>query len=191
MSHPDGASVNDGIRPDLCSLRYTSVEAVATAARRLGEGTLLAKLDIKSAYRQVPVHPSDRHLSGIQWDGTDYVDRVLPFSLCSAPKIFTAVADAFQWVMVDRRVSAVDHYLDDFITMGPVGSQEYQRNLARIMAVCGELGVPLAANKLEGPSSCMIFLGIEIDTRAGRLRLPADKLSRLKDLLAQWYPRRY
>ena len=55
LSYPEGASVNDGIRRDLCSLRYTSVEAVAAAAQRLGEGTLLAKLDIKSAYRFVPV----------------------------------------------------------------------------------------------------------------------------------------
>ena len=34
LSYPEGTSVNDGIRWDLCSLRYTSVEAVATAAQR-------------------------------------------------------------------------------------------------------------------------------------------------------------
>lgn len=34
-----------------------------------------------------------------------YVDGVLPFGLWSAPKIFTAVADALQWVMVDKGVS--------------------------------------------------------------------------------------
>jgi hypothetical protein len=190
LSHPEGASVNDGIRRDLCSLTYTSVEAVATAARRLGEGTLLAKLDVRSAYRLVPVHPSDRPLLGVRWDGAFYVDGVLPFGLRSAPKIFTAVADALQWVMVDKGVSAVDHYLDDFITMGPAGSDECQANLTRIIAVCEDLGVPLAADKLEGPSDCLTFLGIEIDTRAGLLRLPADKLARLKELLAQWYPRR-
>ena len=119
LSYPEGASVNDGIRPNLCSLRYTSVEIVAAAAQRLGVGTLLVKADIKSAYRLVPVRPSDRLLLGVQWDGACYVDRSLPFGLCSAPKIFTAVADALQCVMVDRGVSAIDHYLDDFVTMGP------------------------------------------------------------------------
>ena len=48
--------------------------------------------------------------------------------------------------------------------------------------------MPLAAEKLEGPSDCLTFLGIEIDMRAGQLRLPSDKLSCLRDLLACWYP---
>ena len=74
------------------------------------------------------------------------------------------------------------------ITMGPAGSDECRANLYQIIAICTELGVPLAADKLEGPSDCLIFLGIEIDTRAGQLHLPADKLARLRDLLAQWQP---
>ena len=45
----EGASVNDGIPRDLCSLRYTSVKTIMKAAQSVGEGTLLAKLDVKSA----------------------------------------------------------------------------------------------------------------------------------------------
>ena len=153
-------------------------------------GTLLVKLDIKSAYQLIPVHLLDCPLLGVQWGGMNYVDRVLPFGLWSAPKVFTAVADALQCVMGYRGVSAINHYLDDFITMGPAGSDECRVNLGQIIAICTELGVPLAADKLEGPSDGLIFLGIEIDTRAGQLRLPADKLSQLRDLLAQWQPRR-
>ena len=36
LSFPEGASVNDGISSELCSLRYTSVEEVAVMARCLG-----------------------------------------------------------------------------------------------------------------------------------------------------------
>ena len=54
------------------------------------------------------------------------------------------------------------------------------------MATCKELGVPLAAHKLVGPTTCLTFLGIEIDILAVELRLPRDKLNRLKDLLAEW-----
>ena len=57
LSHPEGVSVKNGIEAQLCSLKYTSVESVAIAAQRLGRGALLAKLDIRSAYRLVPVHP--------------------------------------------------------------------------------------------------------------------------------------
>lgn len=189
LSFPEGASVNDGISRVIC-LKYTSVEAVATAAGKLGKGALLAKLDIKSAYRLVPVHPDDRPLLGIRFEGACYVDGALPFGLRSAPKIFTAVADALQYVVRSRGVSAVDHYLDDFITWAPAGLEECAANLSVLLATCKDLGVPLAADKLEGPSSRLTFLGIEIDTEAGVLRLPEDKLVRLRGLLSQWHQRR-
>ena len=66
LSFPEGRSVNDGIDPLVCSLRYTTVNKVARAAGCLGVGTLLAKLDVRSAYRLIPVHPDDRPLLGFQ-----------------------------------------------------------------------------------------------------------------------------
>ena len=36
LSSPDGSSVNDGIRPDLCSLAYMSVDDAARASARAG-----------------------------------------------------------------------------------------------------------------------------------------------------------
>ena len=77
-----------------------------------------------------------------------------------------------------------------FITICGPSSPKFQQNLDRILAVCAELGVPLATNKLEGPSHCLTFLGIELDTQARFMLLPADKLSLLRDLLAKWSSRR-
>ena len=42
----------------------------------LSQGALIAKLDIESAYRIVPVHPDDRSLLGIQWKGATYIDAM-------------------------------------------------------------------------------------------------------------------
>ena len=66
LSSPDNASVNDFIDPVLCSLSYSSVEDAAAFILRAGHGALLAKLDIKAAYRNVPVHPNNWHLLGVQ-----------------------------------------------------------------------------------------------------------------------------
>ena len=63
----------------------------------------LAKINIKNACRIVPVHPEDNLLLGMVWDGGLYVDVVLPFGLRSAPKVFTALADALEWVIKKRR----------------------------------------------------------------------------------------
>ena len=186
LSHPVGGSVNDGIDPRLCSLSYTSVEKVARVAQSLGPGTLMAKLDIKAAYRLVPVHPDDRLLLGLEWRGHHYVDGMLPFGLRSAPKIFTAVADALESIIRRRGVEFVDHYLDDFIVLGPRGTPTCSQALDTVLRTCADLGVPLAMDKLEGPTACLTFLGIEIDTTAGILRLPREKLDRIHALLEQW-----
>ena len=77
-------------------------------------------------------------------------------------------------MLIARGVDAVDYYLNDFITMGPAGSDQCRRILDLILAICDELGVPLATDKLEGPTSCLTFLGIELDMRAGQLRLLAE-----------------
>ena len=66
LSYPPNGSVNDGIEPDLCSLSYVSVDQVAEVATQLGGGTLLAKIDIKSAYRLILVQPQDRPLQAVQ-----------------------------------------------------------------------------------------------------------------------------
>ena len=171
LSFLEGEGVNAGIDPLLCSLRYTSVDKVARVAQSLGHGSLLAKLDVKAAYWLVPVHPDDRHLLGFTWQGANYVDGMLPFGLRSAPKIFTAIADAIEWIVSRRGVRFINHYLDDFVMLGPRGSHECARALDTVLQACADLGVPLALDKIEGPACCLTFLGIKIDTEAGVLRL--------------------
>ena len=48
----------------------------------------MAKFDIEAAYRNIPVHPSDRFLLGLKWRQSYYVDLTLPFGLRSAPLHF-------------------------------------------------------------------------------------------------------
>ena len=186
LSFPHGQSVNDGIDPDLCTLSYLTVDKIAAEAERLGRGSLLAKVDIESAYRLIPVHPQDRLLQAVRWDGKLYIDLMLPFGLRSAPKIFNAVADALNWHLQQSGIPLLFHYLDDFVIIGPPRSLQCARSLAILDRECSILGVPMAAHKREGPATCLTVLGIVIDTVAGELRLPVDKLTRVLSLLRQW-----
>lgn len=99
LSAPEGESVNDGVSKELCSLTFIRVDDVVDRVLRLGKGALMAKMDIKQAYRNVPVHLQDRLLLGMQWQGQVYVDAALPFGLRSAPLIFSVLADVAQWIM--------------------------------------------------------------------------------------------
>ena len=190
LSSPRWASVNDGISEDLCSLRYASLDDALRLICHFGLGCQLVKMDLKDAYRVVPVHPDDQHLLGISWKEEVYMDRSLPFGLRSAPKLFTAVADAMTWALFSRGIRFLLHYLDDFLFVGHPGSQEASRAKDIATAVFSELGVPIATHKTEGPSTQVSFLGFLIDTQAFQLRLPEDKLARLKELVRDWRGRR-
>ncbi len=46
--------------------------------------------------------------------------------------------------------------------------------------------MPIAEHKRDSPTMCLIFGGIIIDTVAGELHLPEEKLQRLRSLLRSW-----
>ena len=77
----------------------------------------------------------------------------------------------------------IDHYLDDYVTIGSPGTTECQCNLSIILEKCETLGVPIAPEKLVGPSSCLTFLGIEIDAEEGVMHLLEKKLAQIQSQL--------
>ena len=123
-------------------------------------------------------------------EGCWYIDTRLPFGLRSAPKIFNTLADALEWVLSQRGIESVLHYLDDFLILGPPESVRCQQALDLAMSTCEEVGFPLALEKVEGPDTVLPFLGIELDTKALQLRLPAVKLHQLRALITTWEGKR-
>ena len=78
LSAPDGSSVNDGIDEKLCSLTYVKVDDITEQVLASGKGSLMAKMDVESAFRILPVHLDDKPLLGMKWKDQLYVDLTLP-----------------------------------------------------------------------------------------------------------------
>ena len=176
LSSPEGHSVNDGIPKPAFTVQYVSVDAFIEGIMTLGRGTLMAKFDVASAYRNVAIHPEDRPLLGMKWRGQYFVDMALPFGLRSAPFIFTAIADLVEWILVHNYgVDFLRHYLDDFLTLGPPASAICHDNLQKCVQLCKKMGLPLHPDKLEGPATCLAILGIELDSE--RCRLAFQRIS--------------
>ena len=68
-----------------------------------------------------------------------------------------AVADALQWIIRERGVEFVDHYLDDFVIVGRPESKECTDGMGTAMKVWEEVGTPVALEKLDGPTMCLDF----------------------------------
>ena len=187
LSSPEGHSVNDGVPKLPYSVQYVTVDDFIDGIMARGRGTLMAKFDVASAYRNVAVHPEDRYLLGMKGRDTDYVDMVLPFGLRSAPFIFTAIADMVEWTLTNNHgVDFLRHYLDDFLTLGPPDSPVCLNNLRSCLQLCSYLGLPLHPDKLEGPYTTLTILGIELDSVTLQARLPLEKRERVIALLDLW-----
>lgn len=95
LSFPRGRSINDDISKELASITYASVDDAVGHILKLGRNSQLVKIDLKNAYRMVPVHLQDQHLLAITWEGRTYVDRVLPFGLRTPRKWLGSLAPLF------------------------------------------------------------------------------------------------
>ena len=160
--------MNDGIYPATCHTHYCKFDDAIRLIVDAGKGAPMAKMDIKSAYWIIPVYPKDRYLLGMRWRGYYFMDLVLPFGLRSAPFIFNSVADMLAWILHNNfSVTRLIHYLDYYFTAGSPVSQECAMNLETFKTTCDLLGTPLAPEKCIGPVTCIVFLGIELDSVAG------------------------
>ena len=189
-------SINSSIPKEDFSLQYITIDNAIHGILSLGQGCFLAKTDIESAFRLIPLRPSDYELFGMYWEGSYYYDKVLPFGLRSAPFLFNLLSDAIEWILLNQcQVSFVCHILDDFLIIEPALSSPplnllCQQSLNSMLLTFRNLGIPIAANKTEGPSTTLEFMGIILDTVRMEARLPADKVERIQASLALFQTKR-
>ena len=89
LSYPQNNSLNDYASKEVC--KY---ESLADAIDTLQPGMWMAKLDLKWAYRSVPIRPEHYTLTGLQWtfegnrEPTTLIDTAFPFGARKSPPYF-------------------------------------------------------------------------------------------------------
>ena len=100
---------------------------------------------------------------------------------------FNQFADALSWIMrANYGVTSHIHYLDDYLLVRPADSDQCHRQMESMLSLCTRLGIPVATNKLEGPTTCLTFLGIQINSIKQELSLPPSNLQELEALTLLW-----
>ena len=144
LSAPNGASINDGIGADVCSLKcfsgQCSVDHTApgpgnTADYNGFEGCL-------PHHTSTPSRPSPLGYSVGQ-----------PGLCQQQPSIWVAVSTKGVNAFADLVAWAI--HLDDFLLLGAPGTLEVASTAAVAMEVLGNAAVPVAAHKTEGPSTAV------------------------------------
>ena len=183
LSFPKGQSVNDGIAFEDSTVQYATVGQAISHIVSMGQGCFMAKTDIQSAFRIVPVRPQDYPLLGFKWRGKYYYDRCLPMGCASSCAIFEKLSTALEWIASKLSPDvAILHILDDFLFISPT-FQSCQQALDRFIVVCQEVGVPLAPDKTVGPARMLDFAGIRLDTIDMSASLPPDKVHKFSQAI--------
>ncbi|XP_062590566.1 uncharacterized protein LOC134252145 isoform X1 [Saccostrea cucullata] len=176
-------SVNAGISDDSAAVHYAGIDDAIGYIKEIGVDAFCCKTDIRSAFRILPVSPNDYELLGFMWEGKYYYDKCLPMGCRTSCKIFEEFSSAIEWIAKNKLgISAVVHILDDFLFI------EHSkilclRKFSEFLDVCGNIGIPLAADKTVLPTQIIEFVGKELDVKQRESRLPLDKIEKCTQLL--------
>ena len=190
LSYLPGESVNDHIPKDPYSFQHVRVDDAISILKSLGPGEYMAKTDLKSALRIMPIHPDDWNLLGIYWESRHYVDLYLPFELRSSLFFFNQISDALEWISKHNyALGHVIHILDDCF-IAESSKLTCLENFSTLLKPFTFLRVPIVAAKTLGASQVLEFMGIVLDSTRMEARLPEDKLARISQLLDSFSARR-
>jgi len=170
------------------SIYYNSFTSMVAVLKESGRGSLLAKLDLKDAYRYIPVHSMDWNLLGFHWMGNFYYPVVLMFGGKSAPYIFNPFMEALHWIIQRHILAWMQHYLNDFLPIFILSVMVQAANAAIdwIEDTARDLGLSFQPKKTVWPTTCLEFLRLELNSVSVEARLPLKKLLYLRETLLEW-----
>lgn len=179
---PENISVNNHADQVLDTFKFVTIDMVTQGIR---EGKcFMSTIDLASAYRSIMINPKNREYFGLEYKGQMYVDNFICFGCKAAPYVFNRITDSVSRYLRDNGISCYN-YLDDMICLSTT-YEEGVRDQLFLIHTLRQLGFYIAWNKVQSPSRKSIYLGIEIDTVSGQLRLPQERLEKLRKELSFW-----
>ena len=182
-SRPSGASMND-----YASLDKVKFQTLEDACKMAKPNYFCAKVDLKSAYRSVAIHPNEYKMTGLKWkfknqnNAVYMIDTRLPFGSRRGPSIFHRISQAVKRCMERRGFKDIVVYIDDFLVMAPT-YEICNEALHTLITLLRRLGFSISWPKVVGPTQKITFLGVVIDTTSSTLSLGTEKLGKLRERL--------
>jgi len=176
LEHP---SLNSLIDKEAHSLQYVTIDDAIRMIKVFGPGAQLIKTDISDAFKLLPIRPDLWPYHGISWKDEYFFFTRLVFGSRSSPKIFDTLSRAICWVaQTNYGIRNLLHLLDDFLVVdSPQADAHHTRNT--FLGIFSKLQVPTAPHKTEGPTTCLEYLGIILDSHHMEARLPLEKVKRI------------
>lgn len=188
LSFPKGYAVNDYVSKDYylgekIDLVFPKVDDFIQLIKQKGQGCLLFKKDLRRAYRQIPICPSNYNLVSFSWKKHIFCDTMLSMGLKSAAFLCQRFTNAIAYIMFRIGISILN-YLDDLASAEKKENADFAYyTLGAILEKCG---IEEAKNKSSPPSKIMTFVGVLFDTEKMTIEITSERLSEIRSLLLTW-----
>ena len=191
LSYPAGESVNSGISTNTQGThrKYTlpgidDLISEVSEVRENGAGSYMWKSDMSRAYRQLRLDPLDYPLMGIKHRNRYYIDICPSFGFRTSGSACQRTTNAIAEELRNEGFHCVV-YVDDFCGAAPT------RETATAAYKClhntaARLGVELAIEKDVPPTTCLDFLGFEVNTQSMEVKIPQKKLDEIVEECQTW-----
>ena len=179
LSYPKGRAVNDHISKteylgDKMELIFPKVDDFVQLIKAKGRGCLLFKLDMRRAFRQIPLYPSSYSLVAYVWKKHIFFDTVLSMGSRSSSFCCQSLTNALVFMMFKIGI-AVLNYLDDLASAEKKELAEFSFLMLRSMLQ--KCGIEESVNKACSPSTIMPFLGVLFNTETMTLEITPERFS--------------
>ncbi|GBG83466.1 hypothetical protein CBR_g37178 [Chara braunii] len=134
-----------------------------------------SKIDLKSGYHQIEVHPDDQYKTAFRTRYGHYEFIVMPFGLTNAPATFQRCMNDLFRPWLDKFVVV---YLDDILVFSRT-LQELQGHLGQVLAKLREANFKINAKKCEWAKTQVLYLGHVLD--GDGIKPEDNKIAAIKD----------
>ena len=179
------------VKPKLDTVHDLGNRLLAVRKKHPGQKINLWKSDVKSAYRQLPVHPLWQIKQAINVDGQFHLDRCNSFGGRGSGWNWDRFISLVNWVGIEKRgISDLLGYVDDNFGWEFANKNEYYEpynkrmpaKQVRLLKLWDELGIPHDEDKqLSGPS--LRILGYDVDANKMTVNVPDEKKEKVVQLL--------
>ena len=121
----------------------------------LSKYSFFSKIDLTSAYHQIPIPASDRHYTAFEADGALYEFTRIPFGVTNGVACFQEILNN---IIRDEKLMATYAYLDDVTICGRT-QMEHDENLKRFLEVAGRLKLTINEQKSVYSKQKVAILG--------------------------------
>ena len=185
LSMPASHSINDFTPTDTWDstpfkLTLATARSYADAIAAMGRGVWMSKVDLRHAYKQLPIDPLDYPLTGIKWRDRWYYDTRAQFGGRWGVAACQRTTEGLAYICRRETETPMYPYIDDMGTLNMV-YRDACKGHTHLVDTIGELGLEHAPDKTAPPSQKMTLMGISFDTLTSFMSVDPDKVTETFD----------